>query len=337
MRYGSIIRACRIVAGALAGVILLLLAVTAIGDILIGRANPPVGQFIDTTSGRQHVLDVGPDNGAAAPAPAVVLLHGANANLGDMRLALASRLRARYRVIAIDRPGHGWSERAGGAADASPQRQAAVVREILGKLGVRRPILIGHSWGGALALAYALDHPDELSGLVLLAPASHPWARPIPWYAAPAHVPWLGRPLVYTLALPLGYLVLNRVVDHVFAPQSVPAVYVERASIRLALRPAAIVANSEDVGWLEAFLAAQAARYAQIKTPTVIVTGTADHVISPRVHARALAAELPQARLVVLSGIGHMLHHAATERVVAAIDALAEADRGITADPAAGR
>lgn len=329
------LRAFKNVVGTIAGVLLLFAGVTAVGDFLIDWANPPIGQFIDTSSGRQHVLDVGPEDKPAQPTPAIVLVHGANSNLGDMRLALVARLRSRNRVIAIDRPGHGWSERAGGAADAAPRRQAAVVREVLSKLGVTRPVLLGHSWAGALAAAYALDYPGELHGLVLLAPATHPWATGVPWHFGLAGTPWLGPLFARTLAQPLGYLMLDRFVGPAFAPQGAPPDYVERASISLALRPATVMANGEDLNRLEAFVAAQATRYELIKTRTVVITGTADGIVSPRIHARAIAAQIPAAQLVVLQGIGHMPHHADTARVVAAIEALAAADQDAAAAPRA--
>jgi pimeloyl-ACP methyl ester carboxylesterase len=321
-RYRPSVRAGKIAAGAFAGLILLFALITAAGDILIGRAFPPIGRFIDTTSGRQHVLDVGPDSGAKESAPTVVLVHGASANLNDMRLALVGRLRARHRVIAVDRPGNGWSERTGGAADASPRRQAAVLHEVLDKLGVERPVLLGHSWGGALATAYALDYPDALSGLVLVAPVTHPWGTGLPWHFTLTNTPVLGPLLAYTVALPAAYLTLDWFVALVFGPQQPPPDYVERASIPLALRPAAILANSEDLAALETSIAAQADRYASIKTPTVIVAGTADRILRPRVHARHLAAELSQVRLIMLPGVGHMPHHVEPERIAAAIEAV---------------
>ena len=141
------------------------------------RAYPPAGRFVDVTGGRLHVLERGkPD------APPVVLLHGASGNLQDMRLALGDRLAARYRVILIDRPGHGWSDRPGGDDDAVPARQAALIDEALRRLGVKRAIIVGHSWSGALATAYALAYPERVAGLVLLAPVTHPWPGGIAWH-----------------------------------------------------------------------------------------------------------------------------------------------------------
>jgi pimeloyl-ACP methyl ester carboxylesterase len=253
-----------------------------------------------------------------------VLLHGATANLGDMRLALVDRLRRRYRVIAVDRPGHGWSERADGAAEASPQRQAAVLREILRKAGVERPIVLGHSWGGSVALAYALDYPQEIGGLLLLAPLAAPWKSDLRRYAEWGDTPGLGPVLAYTLAMPVAWLGLDPILWRAFAPQTAPANYVERASIMLALRPPAAMANAQDLARLDSFTTALLPRYSQIATPTVVITGTRDHLISPRFQGRLIARLLPHARLVILPGVGHMLHHAEPERVIAAIDGLAE-------------
>ena len=114
-----------VIAAALLGVFAV---VSSWAVVAIERANPPKGRFIEVDGGRLHVVELG-----AADAPAVVLLHGASGNLGDMRVALGDVLAARYRVILIDRPGHGWSERHGGRADASPARQAALLHRALEK------------------------------------------------------------------------------------------------------------------------------------------------------------------------------------------------------------
>src|SRR3569833_3480657 len=126
-----------------------LAAFTAISARRIERAHPPAGRFVEVDGGRLHLLELGP-----ADATPVVLLHGATGNLNDMRVALGDRLAARYRVILIDRPGHGWSDRPDGSADASPARQAALLHQALQRNGISRAIMVGHSWSGALATAY---------------------------------------------------------------------------------------------------------------------------------------------------------------------------------------
>jgi pimeloyl-ACP methyl ester carboxylesterase len=317
-------RACKIVCGALAGLIALLVAATGIGDLVIGWENPPIGRMVDSTAGRQHVLDVGPDASGLA-APAIVLLHGATANLADMRLALVGRLRANHRVVAVDRPGSGWSERTGGAADAPPQRQAAVLHEVLGKIGVKRPVLVAHSWAGAVGLAYALEYPDALSGLVLLAPLARHWQSDLRPYAVLADRPWLGAVFAHTLAVPLGLLLTDRMVARAFAPQMPPADYVANASILLAARPATFIANAQDLMSLDSFSATLDSRLARMAVPTVIMTGTDDHLVPPRTQARAIARDLPHARLIVFPGSGHMLHYVQRDRVISEIEGLIKA------------
>ena len=105
-----------------------------------------------------------------------------------------------------------------------------------------------------------------------------------------------------------------------FLPQLPPRRFLKRTAALLLLRPATFLANARDVANLAANLPAQAGRYGAITAPTVIVTGNRDMVVPPRQHACAFAAAVPRAKLVVLPGIGHMLHHAAAERVIAEIE-----------------
>ncbi len=295
-------------------------AITAVEAARIEAAHRASGRFVQVAGGQLHVLELG----AAAPEDQlpIVLVHGASGNLEDLRLALGDRLAANRRVILVDRPGHGWSDRPGGVADASPARQAALIAEALDRIGVERFVLLGHSLGGAVASALALAYPARVAGLVLLAPVTHPWEGGLAWHNAILSTPVIGPIFAHTVALPLAVLLLDRGVASVFAPQSTPSDYVRRAAIRLLLRPAELVANAQDIAALKGFVTAQAPRYGEIGAPTVILTGSADITVSPHIHARAVAAAVPHARLIVLAGVGHMPHHADADAVVAAIGQL---------------
>jgi pimeloyl-ACP methyl ester carboxylesterase len=295
-------------------------AITALSVVCLERAHRPAGRFVPVAGGRLHVVDLAPASETFSLP--VVLLHGASGNLEDERLTLGQALAARRRVILIDRPGHGFSDRPGGAADASPARQAALVVQALTELGVERAIVLGHSWAGALAAALALDFPGRVAGLVLLAPVTHPWPGGISWYNALAATPVIGPLFVHTLALPLGLLMIGRGVAGVFAPQRPPPDYIRRTATRLVLRPAEFMANAQDLAVLKDFVTAQVPRYRAIAAPTVVISGDLDTVVSMDIHARAVAALIPDAKLVVLAGIGHMPQHAAADRIVAAIDGL---------------
>jgi pimeloyl-ACP methyl ester carboxylesterase len=260
--------------------------------------------------------------GTPGAEPAVVLIHGASGNMEDMRLALGGKLATSHRVILVDRPGHGWSSRPADDSYASPARQASVVAKALNELGVSRAILVGHSWGGALATAYALAFPERVGGLVLLSAVSHPWPADPGWYNNLASLPGIGPIFLRTLVYPLSFFLANSVSRSVFEPQSVPDDYMRRAAIPLVLRPKTFFANARDLALLRGFIIAQVPSYAKLRTPTIIVTGDCDAMVSPKINAQALAAVLPHSKVVMLKGVGHMPHHAAPEVVVAAIDEL---------------
>ncbi len=295
--------------------------VTFFGARLIERAYPPRGRFVAVEGGRQHVIELG-DGAGAVGSPPVVLLHGAGANLGDMQLALGDRLAAKkYRVILVDRPGLGWSERKGRDAGSAVQ-QAAILRDVLDRLGVARAVLVGHSFGGTLALAFALAYPQRVAGLVLIAAPTHPGMRVLAWLNAALATP-LGWLFAHTLALPFGAIFIAPGVRTAFRPQTPPRHYLRRTATLLILRPASLLANWADVGGLEEFLGRQIEHYGKLAAPTIAIVGDRDFIVPPRAHIAELAAVAPNVKVVELAGFGHMLHHAAADRVVAAVEQIA--------------
>ncbi len=292
---------------------------------MLGRAYPPRGRFIDVGGARQHIVEIpkipaetASDRGELP----LVLLHGAGCNLEDLRLALGERLAGRRRLIFVDRPGQGWSERGEGRG-STPAEQAAMLCRLLDRLGIDRAILFGHSWGGALALAFALDHPDRAAGLVLVAPPTHAHldklSRPYAFLAAPV----LGWLFAHTWALPLSLLFFATGIRAAFAPQSPPPAYLRRSAAFLLLRPRAFLANARDMIDLQAFLEKQAARYRSVPTRTVVLVGDRDRITPPAQHAAALVQALPAGKLVMLRGFGHMPHHFVADRIADAVSELA--------------
>src|SRR5438552_2346244 len=288
----------------------LLAAVTSLGVARLEAAHPPSGEFVDVQGVRLHVVVLGVPRSSPEAEPAVVLVHGASGNLEDMRLALGERLALSHRVILVDRPGHGWSSRPESDDYASPARQAELVADALEQLGVRRAILLGHSWGGAFATAFALAFPERTAGLVLLSAVTHPWPGDPGWYNKLVSLPYIGALFLRTCVYPLGLLLIDRLSRSVFEPQAVPSDYVRRAAIRLVLRPKTFYSNARDLALLKNFIAAQVPRYGELRTTTVIITGDCDTTVSPDINARVLAATIPYSKLVLLKNIGHMPHHA---------------------------
>ena len=290
--------------------------ITAIGSWLIGRAHPPRGRFVMVRRMRQHVVELGPSD--ATP---IVLIHGAGCNLEDMRLALGEQLAARHRVILIDRPGLGWSKRKGRGGSA-PKIQAAILRDVLDALGIDRAIIVGHSWGGALAVSFALDYPERTAALILLASPLYPHAHPTTSLYALFAIPILGWVYARTLALPLGLFFVGLALGSAFLPQLPPRDYLKRSAGLLLLRPSTFLANARDMADLKRNLESRPARYRDLAMPILVMSGAADFVVAPQLHAMPFATAVPHATLVMLPGIGHMLHHASTGRVIEEIETL---------------
>lgn len=306
--------------------VLLLAVVAAIGLLIrtewiasqVARAHPPKGSFFAFPEGRLHYVERKPAGEARGT---VVLVHGASSDHADLFATLGPDL-GHYRVIALDRPGHGWSDRLDGAAMADPARQAAVLMRALDAIVPERFVLVAHSLAGALSARIALDRPERLQGLVLLGGVTHPWPGGIDWYHHPASWPLVGPLFTRLVALPVASLLLDSGAESVFAPRQAPPGYIETGEIRLLLRPANFQANSQDVAATLHFVAAQAPRYRGLKVPVVAITGDSDAIVSPTIHSATIARQAPQGRFVLLPGIGHMPHHAAPEIIVEAIDHL---------------
>jgi pimeloyl-ACP methyl ester carboxylesterase len=305
------------------------LAFTAWAVRRIEARFPPVGDLVDCGDGAIHIVErpaLGPERGT------IVLAHGASGNHADMLAALGERLAALgFRTLAVDRPGHGWSARHGGRKLSSPALQAGVLRAALARRGVTNAIVVAHSWAGVLGLAMALDAPEFTSGLVLLAPVSHPWPGGVGWHYELASKPVFGWLFRHLIVVPAGLMAMKGGVASVFAPGLPPANYIERTKLPLMLRPAHFLANAEDVADLKPFVSAMAPRYGAIRTPTAIVTGDSDGVVYTHIHSLGCARDIPGATLTMLSGVGHSPHYAAPDRVIAAI--LAVERRALAAKP----
>jgi pimeloyl-ACP methyl ester carboxylesterase len=283
------------------------------------RVSPPLGAFIAVDGQRMHVLDLGPRNSAEPP---VVLIHGASVNLRDMKLALGDLLAKSRRVIIVDRPGRGYSTRPndGWRLDL----QAKLIHDAVQELGVDRPIIVGQSFGGAVALSYALNFQKDISGLVLLASVSHEWPGDVAWYNKISGWPVVGT-LLRRIVIPIyAPFAARKGVIESFKPDDAPAEYYERSGLTLLFRPKDFRNNAADLRNLKAQIIEMSSRYGEIKTPTAIMTGENDPTVSPTLHSAALARKIDGAYFEVLPDTGHALHYSETAKVVSAIDLVAE-------------
>ncbi len=294
-----------------------LAVVTQAGVIAVQRRFPPQGQMVEVDGATLHVVELGERDSS----PPIVMLHGASSNLEVMRRPLGDLLAERHRVILIDRPGHGWSTRAR-RQDSTPEVQARMIDEALEGLAVDRAVFVVHSWSGALGARLALDHPRRVAALVMLAPVTHPWCGGVGRYNEIIATPVIGPLLAYTITLPLGWLVTAQGARNVFLPQMMPDGFVRDSATPLLLRPREFIANAFDLVTLKQSVVAQMPRYGEITAPTVIIAGEADKTVSTAIHSRPFAAMVPNARLIVLPDLGHMVQNSVPDLVKGEIEAL---------------
>lgn len=300
----------------------------------IEREFPPQGRFVEAQGPkgrtvRMHVLErgethkgqgqeQGEDNGGAP----IVLIHGAASNADDMMVSAGEALGAAFpgrRIVAIDRPGHGYSERPDTRDAASSIFQAHVIADVMSEMGLEDALVVGHSWGGCAALTLALRHPEKVRAQVLLAPVTHPWRGKISWYWRLGANPWFGPMFYRTLVMPVGISSIRPTLRYTFAPNAVPEDYLERAGINRIFRPNNFRANSEDmvdlwdnVNWLTS-------QYETIEAPTIVLQGEDDPTLWTALHAESLVRQMPDARLAVLPGVGHLPNYFAKDDLVAAV------------------
>jgi pimeloyl-ACP methyl ester carboxylesterase len=296
--------------------LVMLALITQAGVIVLQRSYPAQGEMVEVTGATLNVVDLGPRD---ALGPPIVLIHGASSNLEAMRQPLGDRLAGTHRVILIDRPGHGWSTRVR-EDDSTPAIQGRMIDEALEKLGVGPAIFVVHSWAGALGARMALDYPTRVAGLVMLAPVAYPWSGGVGWYNDVITTPVIGPLLAYTITMPLGFFVTGSGARNAFLPQTMPKNFVSDSATPLLLRPREFLANARDLVTLKAAVREQFPRYGEIRVPTVVIAGDADNTVWPTIHSRPFAAAVPNAKLIILPGVGHIVQNAAPERVIHEID-----------------
>jgi pimeloyl-ACP methyl ester carboxylesterase len=267
--------------------------------------NPARGRF---ASGLHYV--------EAGVGPSVVLLHGLGAMLEDFQLSGVLSLAAKqFRVLAFDRPGYGHSE----ASALDPHAQARLLHQAFEELGVGRPLLVAHSAATQVALAYALQFPRQLRGLVLLSGYYYPTVRPDVLLLAPPAIPLVGTLLRHTLSPIVGRLLWPAWLRVLFNPMPVP----EYLPPWRALAPAHLRTVGVESAMLLPVTMKMRREYWKVRTPTVIVAGAEDRYVSSRAHSGRLHEELRFSTYLEVPEAGHMVHHAAPDAVMRAIYAAA--------------
>lgn len=276
-------------------------------------AAPPIGQFLTVNGAKVHALVKG-------AGPDLVLLHGAGGNLRDFTLGLIDELAKTHRVIAFDRPGLGWSDPIPNGTDIPTQARHLLAAAA--QLDVTSPIVLGHSFGGGVAMAWALHSPDTRA-LVIVAGATMPFPGDVArWYhlTGGAFGPVIN-PAITLLATPTR---VKSSLQATFAPAPVPQDYATQIGAGLTTRHQTLARNGAQVLALNDNLKQLAPDYPRLTLPVEILHGLADTTVRADIHAVPLANTLANAHLTLIDGAGHMLHHAHRDKVVAAVTRLSQ-------------
>jgi len=252
--------------------------------------------------------------GAGRP---VVLIHGNPGSYQDWS-QLYGPIAAHSLAIAFDRPGHGHSERPNHEA-ATVEVQARLLHFALAELGVENPILVGHSWGGALALIYALLYPQAIAGTVLLAPAVYESEDGVSFLTKLPALPVIGDLINFLFTPLLGAWVVRGDLKKAFAPDHVPHHYL-RTVLAEWTRPKKVKWYSVDDALLSDGLRSFGPHYSDLRVPTAIVTGDSDLIVSGEENSHRLHQELPHSELFVLEKTGHQIPFTRPRAVVEAIE-----------------
>jgi pimeloyl-ACP methyl ester carboxylesterase len=313
-------------------VLLMLLAAafgfTAFESAKIERAFPNTGTLTDVGGYSLNALSVAP--GPNPDLPPIVFIHGASGNLRDQETAFRKPLEGRAHMLFVDRPGHGYSER-GGPENDFPDGQADAIARLMEKRGIDKAIIVAHSFGGAIAASFALNHPDKVIGTLFLSPATHPWPGGIDWHYRLTATPVIGWLFSHTLVMPAGLMMLDPATLGVFRPNQRRERYLEDGAPALVLRPDTFRNNARDVANLLAYVTRVAPRYKEIKSPAVIITGDQDPIVLANIHSTGLKRDLEHSELVWVKGLGHKPDYVVTDLAIAAIGKLAGKDPDLQA------
>ena len=280
-----------------------LIALSAIVTVLISqkikRSIPKFGKITTLKDAEIYWYETGHGK-------PIIMLHGLAGNLRNFTYALTDKLNQDYRVIAIDRAGCCWSKRSR-PESATLQEQARIISEFIEKEKIEKPLVVGHSLGGAIALTLALEHKNKISGLALICPVTQ-MIDDIPDIFRFLNISnkWFRIFLAYTLSSLIGILTREKSFKTAFSPEPVCDDFAIKGGGDFALSSNSFIKTSEDLTFAISSAPSVVGREKELKLPTGVLFGEDDEILDAKLHGEKFS-ELTGAELKILPNKGHML------------------------------
>ena len=273
----------------------------------VRRRFPLAGERLEVSGARLHYTKAG-------AGPVVALIHGANGTSHDFPPEFVRELARDHTVLALDRPGHGWSEAPDGPLGLAENAQALCA--LLRAQGARDTTLVGHSYGAAVALRAAIEAPELVAHVVAVTPCTAIDARNARYATAPIVGDPAGRWLFYFLSLPLFPFGLP-LRAQAWHPERPPRGF--SASRAFAYVPSQMHASARNFRTLHADMAWLSRNLGSLRARLTVLAGEMDLVTPPDRHVAWISPAFPNASVEVLPRMGHWLHRLRPEVVAAAV------------------
>jgi pimeloyl-ACP methyl ester carboxylesterase len=298
---------------------LIIWTISSVRQARWAKSHPPIGQFVSVEGNELHFVKIG-------QGPPLIALHGAGGNLRDFTFSLTSKLAHSYTIYAFDRPAHGYSDIFDPAGETLAE-QARIITKAAQTLGIHRATVMGYSFGGTVAMNMALDYPNFVDAMLLIAAPIHTW--PDDWVSATyraAALPIIGPAIMHTAYAILPDSYFRNSYGRVFAPQVAPDGFLEHVGVGLTVHPNRFVVNARQIVPMAPQIKAMIPRYYTLSMPIEIIHGTADKSVSAQYHSADFMGMQPRpnANATYINGMGHGIHQLATDEIISALKRLSK-------------